>query len=409
MDIYLVGGAVRDELLGLDIKERDWVVVGAAPDDLLSQGYKSVGKDFPVFLHPSSKEEYALARTERKTAPGYTGFAVEYSPKVTLEEDLRRRDLTINAIAKDNKGNIIDPYNGRKDLEDKILRHVSTNFTEDPVRILRLARFAARFHYLGFKVASETNELMKEMVLNGEIDALVAERVWKETERALAEQSPQFFFETLRTCQALKVLFPELDKLYGIPNPPQHHPEIDTGIHTMMVLEQAAKISSSPRVRFAALLHDLGKATTPRDLLPRHHGHEQRGTKIATKLCERYKVPKSYQKLAIKVAEYHGVCHRAFELRADTIARLLKQLDAFRNPDDFFDFLLACIADSRGRTGFENREYKQADYLTACYQAARYIKSTPFMEQGFEGEALAKEMYKAQIEAIKQVKAAFEF
>ena len=403
MKIYLVGGAVRDQLLGLPIKERDYVVVGATPQELVDLGYKPVGKDFPVFLHPDTKEEYALARLERKTGPGYTGFATDHSNTVTLEEDLARRDLTINALAQDDQGNIIDVFNGQADLKNKVLRHVSPAFTEDPVRILRLARFAARFAKLGFTVDAKTNSLMQKMVDDGEVDALVSERVWRETERALGEDAPQVYFEVLKNCGALKKLFPELASLYGVPNPPKYHPEIDTGIHTMMVLEQAARLSSNPRVRFAALVHDLGKATTPKDLWPKHHGHEQRSVKLVKKLCERYKIPKNYQKLAEKVAEFHGVCHRAFELRPDTIARLLKQLDAFRSPDDFFDFLLACTADSRGRTGFENREYKQADYLAACYQAAKMIKSTPFIEEGYEGKELAAVMYDAQIKAIAQV------
>jgi len=407
MKIYLVGGAVRDQLLGLEVHERDYVVVGSTPDEMLELGYKSVGKDFPVFLHPETKEEYALARLERKVSAGYTGFTTDCSKDVTLEDDLKRRDLTINAIAQDCDGNIIDPHNGQLDLKNRVLRHVSQAFTEDPVRILRLARFAARFAKLGFTVDAKTNNLMQLMVEDGEVDALVAERVWRETERALGEDAPQVFFQVLNNCGALKKLFPEVYNLYGVPNPPKHHPEIDTGIHTMMVLEQAAKLSNNPRVRFAALVHDLGKATTPKDLWPSHHGHEQRSVKLVDKLCARFKIPKNYQKLAVKVAEFHGVCHRAFELRPDTIARLLKQLDAFRNPDDFFDFLLACTADSRGRTGFETREYTQADYLLQCYNAAKSIKSTLFIEEGLEGKELANAMYNAQIKAITVVKANF--
>lgn len=405
--IYLVGGAVRDQLLGLPVKERDWVVVGATPDELIAQGYKQVGKDFPVFLHPDTHEEYALARTERKTAPGYNGFAVDFSKDVTLEEDLRRRDLTINAIAQDKKGNIIDPHNGQADLKNRVLRHVSEAFVEDPLRILRLARFAARFSHLGFTISDSTNQLMITMVEDGEVDALVPERVWREVERVLSENNPDIFFKVLRNCSALAKLFPEIESLYGIPNPPKYHPEIDTGIHTLMVLSAAAQISDNPRVRFAALVHDLGKATTPKNLLPRHHGHEARGVKLVDKLCNRYKVPKNYHRLAVKVAELHGTCHRAFELRADTVARLLKQLDAFRNPDDFFDFLLACTADARGRTGFENVEYKQADYLSECFAAARNIKSISFIEAGYEGVELAKQMYNAQVLTIEGVKKKF--
>lgn len=404
MKVYLVGGAVRDELLGLTVKERDWVVVGATPDDLLAQGYKPVGKDFPVFLHPDTKEEYALARTERKTGHGYKGFATDFSNTVTLEEDLLRRDLTINAIAKDSDGNLIDPYNGVRDLTDKKLKHVSAAFKEDPVRVLRLARFAARFHGLGFTVSISTNKLMQAMVQEGEINHLVPERVWKETDQALKESAPQVFFEVLKACDALHVIFPELDKLYGVPNPAKYHPEIDSGIHTLMVLEQAARLSNNPKVRFAALVHDLGKALTPKELWPKHHGHDKRGVKLVNNLCARLKVPNAYQKLAVKVTEFHGLCHRAFELRADTIARLLKQLDAFRNPDDFYDFLLGCKADSRGRTGFEDIEYPQADYLASCFAAARLVKSQPFIDEGFEGVELAKAMYEAQVTAIETIK-----
>lgn len=404
MQIFLVGGAIRDELLGLPVKERDWVVVGSTPEELLKLGYKPVGKDFPVFLHPRTKEEYALARTERKTAPGYAGFEFNFSKDVTLEEDLIRRDLTINAIAKDEKGIIIDPYNGQKDLNDKVLRHVSGAFKEDPVRILRLARFAARFSKLGFTVHQSTIDLMQEMVANGEVDALVSERVWKETERALAGDTPQVFFEVLKQCGALAKIYPELDNLYGVPNPEKHHPEIDSGIHTLMVLEQAANLSNSPKIRFAALVHDLGKATTPKELWPKHHGHDKKGVKLVDKLCERLRVPKNYHKLAVKVTEHHGMCHRAFELKAETIVRLLKKLDAFRNPDDFYDFLICCKADSRGRTGFESIEYQQADYLAACYTASRCIKSQPFLDEGYEGLELAKIMTEAQITAVAEVK-----
>lgn len=405
--VYLVGGAVRDELLGLPVKEKDYVVVGATPNDLLDKGYKLVGKDFPVFLHPETKDEYALARTERKVGAGYKGFETDYAPNVTLEQDLLRRDLTINAIAKDDDGNLIDPYNGIKDIEHKLLKHVSDAFKEDPVRILRIARFAARFNHLGFKVDKSTNNLMNSMVENGEVDALVPERVWKEFERGLREQSPQIFFEVLKDCGALNKLFPEVANLYGVPNPPKHHPEVDSGVHTLMVLEQAAKLSENSRVRFAALCHDFGKALTPKDLWPKHHGHEKRGVKLVKKLCVRFKVPKAFERLAVKVTEFHGMCHRAFELRADTIVRLLKQLDAFRNPDDFYDFLIACMADSRGRTGFEEREYPQADYLAECFTAAKSIKSAPYIDEGYEGVELANAMHEGQISAVSVVKQAW--
>lgn len=408
MEIYLVGGAVRDELLGRPIKEYDWVVVGATPEDLLSQGYKPVGKDFPVFLHPETKDEYALARTERKTAPGYKGFETNFSKTVTLEEDLLRRDLTINAIAKDSSGKLIDPYNGLSDLKNKKIKHVSDAFREDPVRILRLARFAARFAKLGFEVDPGTTKIMSEMVEAGEVDHLVPERVWRETETALREESPQVFFEVLRTCGALAKIFPELENLYGVPNPEKHHPEVDTGIHTLMVLEQSVRLSNDSKVRFAALVHDLGKALTPKDLWPRHHGHEKKGVKLVNNLCARLKVPKNYQRLAVKATEFHGMCHRAFELRAETVVKLLKQLDAFRNPDDLYDFLLACKADSRGRTGFENVEYEQADYLASCFTAAKRVKSQPFLEQGLEGVELAKAMHEAQIQAVDMVKKTYK-
>ncbi len=404
MKIYLVGGAVRDKLLNLPVKEKDWVVVGAGPEDLFKLGYKQVGKDFPVFLHPDSKDEYALARIERKTAPGYKGFVTDFSKDVTLEEDLKRRDLTINAIAEDEHGKLIDPYNGLNDLRAKRLKHVSEAFKEDPVRILRLARFAARFSCMGFTVDLTTMELMRTMVLSGEVDSLVPERVWQETEKALAEKSPEVFFEVLKSCGALAKIFPEIDNLYGVPNPPKHHPEIDTGIHTLMVLSQAAQLTNITRVRFAALVHDLGKALTPKELWPKHHGHDKKGVKLVDKLCARLKIPKHYQRLAVKVTEFHGICHRAFELRAETIVRLLKQLDAYRNPDELYDFLLACKADSRGRTGFEHVEYEQADYLAECFTAAKSIKSAPFLDEGYEGVELAKVMYEAQVSAVTVIK-----
>ena len=401
MEIYLVGGAVRDKLMGFTPTERDWVVVGARPQDLESQGYKQVGKDFPVFLHPQTHEEYALARTERKTRPGYKGFSVHASPEVTLLEDLQRRDLTINAIAEDEHGRLIDPFGGVQDIENKILRHVSPAFTEDPVRILRLARFAARFAHLGFTVAPETNELMKQMVANGEVDALVPERVWKEMERALAMPAPQRFFETLRACGALAKLFPELEALYGVPQPEQYHPEVDTGVHTMMVLEQATALSSDTQVRFAALVHDLGKAITPKEQWPKHLEHEEKGVPLVENLCNRYRLPNDYRALAVHVARYHLHYHKAMELRPNSILKLLQNIDALRKPQRFEQFLLACEADARGRLGLENRDCPQSDWLRQALSAVNSVDPRQLVEKGLQGEALGKELQHLRILAIK--------
>jgi tRNA nucleotidyltransferase (CCA-adding enzyme) len=404
MNIFQVGGCVRDQYLNLPVTERDWVVVGATPELLESQGYRQVGKDFPVFLHPQTHEEYALARQERKMGTGYYGFETYFSPDVRLEEDLLRRDLTINAMAQDEAGVLIDPYGGLRDLKARILRHVSPAFVEDPLRVLRVARFAARFAYLGFRVAPETAALMQAMAASGELTALVAERVWKETHKALSERSPEVFFEVLRACGALKILFPELDQLYGVPNPPEHHPEIDSGIHTLMVLQAAVRLSLDPKVRFAALLHDLGKGLTPRPLWPKHHGHERKGVPLVKALCERFKIPQAYTRLAILTCDYHGLCHRATALRAETIYDLFRKLDAFRRPEDFELFLLACTADARGRTGFETVEYPQADYLRACFLATQGVSAEPFLDQGLSGEALAGALRKSKIAAIAELK-----
>jgi tRNA nucleotidyltransferase (CCA-adding enzyme) len=401
MRIYLVGGAVRDKLLGLPVKERDWVVVGARPEDLETQGYKPVGRDFPVFLHPKTHDEYALARTERKTAAGYRGFSVHAAPEVTLEEDLRRRDLTINALAQDADGKIIDPYGGRRDIEQRVLRHVSPAFAEDPVRILRAARFAARYRHLGFRVAEETIALMRGMVDAGEADALVPERVWQELAKALREPNPPAFFEVLRACDAQALLFPEIERLYGVPQPPQYHPEIDTGVHTMLVLTQAAKLSPEPIVRFAALTHDLGKGTTPRSQWPSHRGHEKRGVALVDQLCDRLKAPNHFRELARHVARYHLHCHRALELCAATILRVLEALDAFRRPERFEQFLTACEADARGRAGLENREYPQADILRAARAAAASVNAKSLIEAGIEGPAIASALRERRIAAIK--------
>jgi tRNA nucleotidyltransferase (CCA-adding enzyme) len=359
MKVYLVGGAVRDRLLGRSVGERDYVVVGATPEDLLRQGYQQVGRDFPVFLHPQTKDEYALARTERKVAPGYHGFLCHAAPDVTLEEDLARRDLTINALAEDADGTLIDPYGGRADLEARVLRHVSPAFAEDPVRILRVARFAARFAALGFRVADETLALMRTMVAAGEVDALVPERVWQELAKALAEATPSVFFATLRDCGALARLLPELDRLFGVPQPAQWHPEIDTGVHTLMVVDMAARLSEDLEVRFAALTHDLGKGTTPAEILPSHRGHEQRGLSLVRAVCERLRVPHRVRDLALITARWHGLVHKVDELRPTTILDLLEGADAVRRPERFEQMLLACEADYRGRTSYGERAYPQ--------------------------------------------------
>jgi tRNA nucleotidyltransferase (CCA-adding enzyme) len=404
MKTYLVGGAVRDELLGYPFKERDWVVVGASVDDMLAAGFQQVGKDFPVFLHPDTKEEYALARTERKTAAGYKGFDVHASPDVTLEEDLIRRDLTINAIAKDEDGEIIDPYNGVRDIEHRLLRHVSSAFSEDPVRILRIARFLARYHHLGFGIADETMQLMKDMVAAGEVDALVPERVWQEMKKALSEKTPTAFITALKDCGALKRILPELDRLFGVPQPEQHHPEIDTGIHTLMVLEQACKLSSETDVRFAALLHDLGKGTTPKEEWPRHIEHEARGAKIVLQVCQRLRIPNEYRDLAERTARFHLHYHRALELKPSTMVKTLEQLDAFRKPERFEKFLLASEADARGRPGFENMEFPQGDYFRQAFIVTRDIDIKALREQGFENMKLANKIKQVRTDAIAELK-----
>jgi len=405
MQVYLVGGAVRDERLGLPVKERDWCVVGATPEDLINDGYKQVGKDFPVFLHPETGEEYALARTERKTAAGYHGFAFDTSPDVTIEEDLSRRDLTINALALDSSGDLIDPFGGIQDLEKRLIRHVSDAFMEDPVRILRAAKFAARFTHLGFRIAPQTRDLMRQMVADGEVDALVPDRVWKETEAALAGQNPRLYFEALRSCGALRVLFPEVDALFGVPQPAKWHPEIDTGLHTMMVVEESEKLSDDTEVRFAALVHDLGKATTNPAELPSHPGHEQRGNKLIRKMAERLPIPRACRDLGMIVAEYHTHCHRALELRDDTIVRVLEKTDAFRRPERFEQYLLACEADARGRTGMEKRDYPQAACLRTAFAAASAVDSGSIAKD-LEDAEIADAIRKARIQAVGQARGA---
>jgi len=405
MEVYLVGGAVRDELLGLPVRERDWVVVGARPEDLERQGYQSVGKEFPVFLHPRTHEEYALARLERKIAPGYKGFATQFSADVTLEEDLKRRDLTINAIARSTTGELIDPYGGRRDLEQRVLRHVSAAFVEDPVRILRVARFAARFADLGFQIAPETQELMAKMVASGELGALVPERVWQETDKALGESRPEVFFETLRACGALAVIFPELAALHGVPQPPRWHPEIDTGLHAMLALRHAAQTGASKPVRFAVLTHDFGKGRTPPERWPSHHGHEEGGVPLIEALAQRLRVPNEYRELAILGARHHTLVHRAAELRPETLLKLLESTDAFRRPERFAELLLVCEADARGRTGLESRPYPQADYLRRARDAAAATTLDASERSGLAGPAIRDKLRAKRIATLTQVKA----
>jgi tRNA nucleotidyltransferase (CCA-adding enzyme) len=409
MKTYLVGGAVRDELLGLPVRERDWVVVGARPEDLLNQNFRAVGKDFPVFLHPETKEEHALARTERKTGPGYTGFETRFSPDVTLEQDLERRDLTINAIAKDmTTSALVDPFGGERDLRERWLRHVSPAFVEDPVRVLRVARFAARFAPLGFRIAPETLALMQEIAARGELDALVPERVWQETQRALEMPQPRRYFEVLREAHALRVVFPEIDRLFGVPQPAQWHPEIDSGVHTMMALEQATKLSADPVVRFAAVTHDLGKGTTPRKDWPSHVMHEHRGVPLVEALCQRLRIPNTYREVAALASRYHLNVHRAGELRAKTILELLENTDAFRRPERFEQFLLACEADARGRLGLENRHYPQGDWLRSAREVAAKMQLDAAEYATLEGPQIAERLRRRRISALKEIQESWE-
>lgn len=408
MKVYLVGGAVRDTLLNHPFSEKDWVVVGARPQELLEQGYTQVGKDFPVFLHPQSKEEHALARTERKQGHGYTGFVTDYDPDVTLEEDLSRRDLTINAIAQDADGGLIDPYGGQRDIELKLLRHVSDAFVEDPLRVLRTARFAARYAYLGFQVAPETIELMSTIVAQEELAHLPAERIWTELERALGEQDPQVFVAVLRDCGALEKLLPEVDALFGVPQPEKHHPEIDTGIHILMALQQATKLSAATEVRFAVLVHDLGKGTTPDEEWPRHIAHEERGIRLVEAVCKRLKAPKRHSELASIVCQYHTHCHRALELRGKTILKLLKGTDALRRPEKFEHFLLACEADARGRLGLEERDYPQADYLRNALASIQEISAADFasngLKEGLKGKELGEAIDRKRVYVLEAIR-----
>jgi tRNA nucleotidyltransferase (CCA-adding enzyme) len=404
MRVYLVGGAVRDRLLGRPVRERDWVVVGAQPQELERAGYLPVGREFPVFLHPETREEYALARLERKVAPGYRGFTTQFSPEVTLEEDLRRRDLTINAMAESEAGELVDPYGGRADLAARMLRHVSEAFVEDPVRVLRVARFAARYADLGFSVAPETLQLMQRMTEAGEVSALVPERVWQETERALEEPRPEVFFETLRACGALAVIFPEVDALFGVPQPPRWHPEVDTGVHVMLALRCAAQLNAPGTVRFAALTHDLGKARTPPEHWPSHHGHEGAGVPLIEALSARLKVPNAHRELAVLTARYHTHVHRAAELKSTTVLTLFENCDAFRRPERFAELLLACEADARGRAGKEADPYPQAASLRAALAAAAAVSLSEGERTGLTGPQIGEELRRRRLVAIETVR-----
>lgn len=405
MKSYLVGGAVRDTLLGLPVKDRDWVVVGATPQEMLDAGYQQVGRDFPVFLHPQSREEYALARTERKSGSGYTGFTCYAAPDVTLEQDLLRRDLTVNALAQDENGTIIDPFNGQQDLRQRILRHVSPAFNEDPLRVLRVARFAARYAHLSFRIADETMTLMRDMTEAGELAHLTPERAWKETESALRTRNPQVYFQVLRDCGALKVLFPEIDALFGVPAPAKWHPEIDTGIHTLMTVSMAAMLSPEVDVRFATLCHDLGKGLTPPALWPRHHGHGPAGVRLVEGLCQRLRVPNELRDLAKLVAEYHDLIHTFPVLQPKTIVKLFDSIDAWRKPQRVEQIALTSEADVRGRTGFEAIDYSQGRLLRAAWEVARAVPTKAVIEAGFTGAGVREELTRRRIAAVAQWKA----
>lgn len=400
MKTYLVGGAVRDALLGLPVKDRDWVVVGATPDTLLSQGYQQAGRDFPVFLHPVSHEEYALARTERKAGHGYTGFTTRFSPDVTLEDDLQRRDLTINAMAQDSDGQIIDPWLGRQDLNQRLLRHVSPAFIDDPLRVLRVARFAARFSAQGFTIAPETLSLMQQLSASGELAHLTPERVWKETEKVLSGPAPEVYFQVLRDCGALQVLFPELDNLFGVPAPAKWHPEIDTGIHSLMTLAMAASLTDDPAVRFAALFHDAGKALTPPALWPSHPGHGVAGLPLITALCQRLKVPNHYRDLALLITEFHDVLHTIERQPAEKIISLFDSIDGWRKPERIRQLTLASEADARGRAGLTANPYPQGAFVRKMYKIAAAVPVAAIVQAGFKGPAIRQELTKKRTEAL---------
>ena len=398
---YLVGGAIRDRLLNLEVLDRDWVVVGSTPEQMVELGFEPVGKDFPVFINKKTGEEYALARTERKTAKGYQGFQFNASSEVTLEQDLVRRDITINAMAEGEDGILVDPHNGMQDLRDGIIRHVSDAFIEDPVRVLRVARFAARFK---FKIADETRTLLKTMVANGEVDALVPERVWAEMQKALDTNTPQIFFQTLRDCGALERILPEIDNLFGVPQTEKYHPEIDSGVHTLMVIEQAAKITTDPLVRFAALVHDLGKAITPEDVLPSHRGHEKGGLPLIKQLCERLRVPKKHQALALAVAEYHLHMHKMAELRPETVLKMLEKTRSVNDDNRALQVAHCCTADAKGRTGLEDRDYPQADLYLRYQKAAKDVDAGKIAEGMDDGSKIQAAIRKARISAITAIK-----
>ncbi|MDT8409295.1 MAG: multifunctional CCA addition/repair protein [Wenzhouxiangellaceae bacterium] len=398
LDVYRVGGAIRDELLGLEADEHDFVVVGASPEAMAARGFRPVGRDFPVFLHPDTHAEFALARTERKSAPGYRGFQFHTGPEVTLSDDLKRRDLTVNAIAEDRQGRLIDPFDGRRDLQARVLRHVSPAFSEDPVRLIRLARFATRF--ADFAIAPDTLALCRELVETGEVDHLVPERLWQEMARALMHDKPSRFFEVLRETGALARTLPEIDALWGVPQVSRFHPEVDTGVHVMLVIDQAAAMGAPLDVRYACLVHDLGKALTPAEHLPHHHGHDQRGIEPVRTVCKRLKVPNECRDLALLVCEHHLVCHRALELRPKTVVKLLRQVDAFRKPERFEHFLLACQADKLGRAGLVLREYAAGQWLRQAFQTASTVSIQPLLERGLSGQQLGQALHQARVEAV---------
>jgi len=434
LNSYLVGGAVRDQLLNRAVKDKDYLVVGSSVEEMLNLGFVQVGKDFPVFLHPKTKAEYALARTERKQGQGYTGFSCYFAPDVTIEEDLKRRDLTVNAMAMDDNGQIIDPYHGQQDLNDRILRHVSDAFIEDPLRVLRVARFAARYHKYGFTIAEETLALMQEISQSGELKSLTPERVWQEMQLSLADGgtnsdinsgNPEVFFKVLQQCGALEELWPELAVLWGIPNPALWHPEICSGVHTMMVLQQSVLLTqtffegeaddksdnkgdSKTAIRFAALCHDLGKGVTQNHLLPSHKGHEKAGLPLVEKICKQLKVPSHYKQLALKVCEFHLHCHKAFELKGSTILKMFDQLDLWRKPEEFNFFVIACKSDFLGRLGFENRPYPQEEYLKAAAKSAREVTAKSYVELGLKGLAIKEAMAKERLKVIIEIKAKYE-
>ncbi len=403
MQTYLVGGAVRDQLLGLPVHERDWVITGATAKQMLQQGYTQVGNDFPVFLHPKTKDEYALARTERKQGEGYTGFTCNTSTEITLEQDLLRRDLTVNAMAMASDGTIIDPYQGQKDLNDRILRHVSDAFIEDPLRVLRVARFTARYHHLGFTIAPETLTLMQTIADSGELAALTPERIWKETARSLLDDQPQVYIQTLRDCNALATVFPELDALWGVPNPAQWHPEIDTGVHTLMVVTQACKLSKQLPVRFAALVHDLGKAQTPSEKWPSHKGHEALGVKIITQLCERLKIPNDCKELAVIMSQYHSHVHRLLEYSSDALLAMLNGCDVWRKPERFEQFLLCCEADARGRKGFEDSPYPQRAVVRTFAQQSATVDVQAIIKAGHKGPEIKRALAQQRLTIIQNI------